>query len=167
MFINVPTFCLNDSVLGVSEGNLQDNEISKHITTSPRKLELYKPAECIADSIVGCNSYYINNIMHGQEILIQACMYNYYDRPTGTEEFLVSSTDGQDYYIPGSQYILISCNHTFQGISIIGNKTTPVLSFNYSLSIGLYIVNTSEMKTISISLAVELSSCHRDSGMII
>ena len=55
---------------------------------------------------------------------------------------------------------MISCNHTFQGISIIGKKTTPVLPFNYSMTIGLYVVRTSEIKTISVSLTVELSPCH-------
>ena len=161
VFINVPTLCnsscLHNSILGVSEGN---NELSKHITTSPRKLELYKPAQCSNDSSIGCNSYFAGNIMLGQEIFIDACMYDYYDRPTGTEEFLISSADDQDYYIPGSQYILISCNHTFHGINIIGNKTTPVLPFNYSMTISLYVVRVSEMKTISINFIVELSQCH-------
>ena len=161
VFINVPTLCnsscLHNSILGVNEDN---NELSKHITTSPRKLELYKPTECIDYGSIGCNSYFVENIMLGQEILIDACMYDYYDRPTSTEEFLVSSADSQDYYIPGSQYILISCNHTFQGISIIGNKTTPVLPFNYSMTISLYVIRISEMKTISINLLVELSQCH-------
>ena len=164
VFINVPTLCnsscLNNSVLGVTEGNLKHSQLNKHITTSPRRLELYKPAECIDNSSVGCNSYYVKNIMLGQEILIDACTYDYYDRPTGTEEFLVSSVDGQDYYIAGSRYILISCNHTFQGISIIGNKTTPVLPSNYSMSIDLYVVRISEMKMISVNLIVELSPCH-------
>ena len=141
VFINVPTLCnsscLHNSILGVSEGSLQNNELSEHITTSPRKVELYKPAECIDNNNIGCVSYYVNNIMLGQEILIDACMYDYYDRSTGTEEFLVSSADSQDYYIPGSQYILISCNRTFQGISIVGNKTVPVLPFNYSMTITL------------------------------
>ena len=45
VFINEPTLCnsdcLDNSVLGVSEGSLQHNELSKHITISPRKLELY------------------------------------------------------------------------------------------------------------------------------
>ena len=164
VFINVPILCnstcLSNSVLGVSEGSLHHNELSKHITTSPRKLELYKPAECTDNSSVECDSYYVKNIMLGQEILIDACMYDYYGRPTGTEEFLVSSADGQDYYIPGSLYILISCNHTFQGISIIAKNTTPTLPFNYSMTIGLYVVRISEMKTISVNLMVELSPCH-------
>ena len=72
----------------------------------------------------------------------------------------MSSADGQDYYIPGLQYILISCNHIFQGISIIRNKITPVLPFNYSMTISLYVVRISEMKTISLNLLVKLSSCH-------
>ena len=160
VFINVPTLCnsscLHNSILGVSKGN----ELSEHITTSPRKLELYRPANCIDSSNTKCNSYFVKNIMLGQEVLIDACMYDYYDQPTGTEEFLVSSADGQDYYITGSQYILISCNHTFHGISIIGNNTTPILPFNYSMTIALYVVRISEMKTISINLIVELSQCH-------
>ena len=91
--------------------------------------------------------------MLGQEILIDACMYDYYDRPTQTEEFIVSSADDQDY-------ILISCNHTFEGISIVGNSIAPVLPFNYSMVIALYVVRKSEMKTISVTLTVELSQCH-------
>ena len=162
VFINVPTLCnsscLSNSVLGVSEGSLQHNQLSKHITTSLRKLELFKPAECIDNSSVGCNSYYVKNIMLGQEILIDACIYDYYHRPTGTEEFLVTSDDYHDYFIPGSHYILISCNHTFQGISIIGNKTTHILPFNYSVTIGLYVLRMFIMK--SVNLVVELSACH-------
>ena len=63
VFINVPTICnsscLSDSVLGISVGSLQNSELSKHITTSPRKLKLYKPAECIDHGSLGCNSYYV------------------------------------------------------------------------------------------------------------
>ena len=164
VFINVPTLCnrscLHNSILGVSEGSLQNKELNKHITTFPRKLELYKPAECINNNNMACVSYYVKNVMLGQEILIDACMYDYYDQSTGTEEFLVSSADSQDYYIPGSQYILISCNHTFQGISIVGNKTVPVLPFNYSMTIASFVIRISEMKSIILNLTVELSPCH-------
>ena len=77
--------------------------------------------------------------MLGQEILINACMYDYYGQPMGTAaEFHINSTNNQDYYISGSQYILISCNHTFQGINIIANKSIPTLPFNYSLTIDLF-----------------------------
>ena len=163
IFINVPTLCnsgcLQNSVL-VSKSSLQQNNFNKHITTSPKQLVLYKPAKCIDNSDVACDSYYIENIMLGQEILINACMYDYYGRPTGTAEFFINSTDIQDYYISGSQYILISCNHTLKGISIITNKSIPVLPFNYSITIDLYVVRASEMKTISLNMIVELSPCH-------
>ena len=110
VFINIPTLCNssclhNSIILGVNESNSKYNELSKHITTSPRKLELYKPAECTNSNNVGCDTYYVKNIMLGQEVLIDACMYDYYDRPTGTEEYIVNSADNQDYYIPGSQYM--------------------------------------------------------------
>ena len=40
MFINEPTLynsdCLDNSVLDVSENSIQHNELSKHITISPR-----------------------------------------------------------------------------------------------------------------------------------
>ena len=161
VFINVPTLCnsscLHNSILGVSEDNLQHNGLSKHITTSSKKLVLYKPAQCIDNSNVGCDSYYIKNIMLGQEILIDACMYDYYDRSTSTAEFLITSADNQDYYISGSKYIFITCNHTFQGISIIGNSILP---FNYSMTIASYVVRISEMKSVSLNITVGLSPCH-------
>ena len=99
MFINVPTLCnsscLHSSILAVTEDSLQYFGLSKHITTSPKKLILYKPAECIDNSNAECDSYYIKNIMLGQEILIDACMYDYYDRSTSTAEFFITSTDNQ------------------------------------------------------------------------
>ena len=63
-------------------------------------------------------------------------MYDYYGQPMGTAaEFHISSADNQDYYISRSQYSLISCNYTSQGISIIANKSIPTLPFNYSMTI--------------------------------
>ena len=162
VFINVPTLCnsscLHNSILGVTENVLQHNELCKHITTTPKNLVLYKPAQCIDKSDVECDHYYIKNIMLGQAIPMDLCMYDYYDRPTSTAEFLVSSTDNQGYYIPGSHHILISCNQTFQGISINGNKSIAS-SFNYSMTISLYVARISEMKTISLDIIVQLSSC--------
>ena len=100
------------------------DDLNKHITTSPKELVVYKPSKCINNNNVQCI----------------ACMYDYYDRPMGTAaEFHISSTDNQYYYISGSQYSLISCNHTFQGITIIANKSIPTLPFNYSMMIILYV----------------------------
>ena len=169
VFINVPTSCnsscLQSRILGINKETLQQSQLYKHITTSPSKLELYQPAVCIDSSTnktEECNSYYVSNIMLGQEINIvfDACMYDYYDQPSDTDRFLVGGEDNQGYYIPGSKYMLISCNDTFAGFELTGNDTAPVLPFNYSTKITLYVDRISEMKSISINLTVQLVSCH-------
>ena len=105
-----------------------------------------------------CTTYYVNNIMLGQEILIDACMYDYYDQPSNAVQFLVTGhDDNQELYVPGLQYVLISCNNTFQGVNVIGNTRLPS---NYTMKFTLYVNHKSEMKTISISLTVGLVSCH-------
>ena len=54
--------------------------------------------------------------------------------------------------------MLISCNNTFQGITIIiGNKSLPS---NYTMEFTLYTNRQSEMRILSISLTVELAPCH-------
>ena len=63
----------------------------------------------------------------------------------------------QHYNISGSKYISVSCNHTTEGVSIIGNINTL---FNYSLNITMYVAKTTGSKIISVNLIVELSQCH-------
>ena len=166
VFINVPTSCnsscLQNSILGINKEILQHSQLSKHITTSPSELQLYQPAICIDENMnktEECNSYYVSDIMLGQNILFDACMYDYYDQPSDPAQFVVNGTD-QDYYITGSNYMLISCNNTFQGVALIGNDTSPVLPFNYSANITLHVDRISEMKVISVNFTVELVSCH-------
>ena len=168
VFINVPTSCnsscLQSSILGINEEILQHSQLDKHITTSPSKLELYQPAICIDENMnktEECNSYYVSDIMLGQNIIFDACMYDYYDQPSDAARFVVNGTaDYQDYHIPGSNYMLISCNNTFEGVALIGNDTSPVLPFNYSTNITLHADRISEMKIISVNFTVELVSCH-------
>ena len=157
VFINVPTSCnsscLQSSILGINKETLQHSQFHEHITTSPSNLKLYQPVICIDDNVnktEECNSYYVKNIMSGQEITFDACMYDYYDQPGDTARFLVSADDNQDFYIPGLKYMLISCNNTFQGFTLNGDDSLPILSFNYSTKITLYVDRISEMKTISI-----------------
>ena len=101
--------------------------------------------------------------MLGQEILFDACMYDYYDQSGNTAEFLVIGEDvNQEFYNPGSRYVLVSCNSTVQGISLIGQNISksPSLPSNYSMNITLYVNRKSEMKTISVNLTVGLVQCH-------
>ena len=167
VFVNLPiscnSSCLSKSILGISKESFQHSYFKEHMTTSPRKLALYHPAHCIDNNEnekEGCNFYYVKNIMLGQEILIDACMYDYYDRPGNAAEFLVNDEGNEEFYNPGSKYILVSCNTTFHVITLIGNSSSPVLPSNYSMNITLYVNRKSEMKTISVNLTVELVPCH-------
>ena len=97
--------------------------------------------------------------MLGQEVTLDACVFDYYDQPTEATQFLINGMNHQDYNITGLKYITISCNHTTQGISITGNLHLNN-SYNYSMNISLYVARISESKVISVNLIVEISQCH-------
>ena len=155
IYINVPKSC-NRSCLFQRVIKFPEN-ISLPIFTSPRRLIIYDPAICSNRNKSDCNTYYISNIMLGQEIKFNACVLDYYNQPTELTQFLVTGMNHQHYNMSGSKYISVSCNHTTQGISIIGNLNT--LS-NYSIDISMYAAKTSGSKNISVKLIVELSQCH-------
>ena len=152
VYINVPKSC-NKSCLSQRVKNIQ----SLPIATSPKKLILYNPVKCIDNSKSDCTSYYINNIMLGQEIRFNACVLDYYNRPTELTQFVLTGMNHQHYNMSGSKYISVSCNYTTQGISVIGNLNTL---FNYSIKVSSYVAKTSGSKVISVNLTVGLSECH-------
>ena len=130
------------------------------VTTSPNRLVLYNPAKCINGNETDCDTYYMTNIMLGQEIRFDACLLDYYDQPTkAAAEFLITGMNHQDYNISSSKYISISCNHTIQGITVTGNLQSNNAN-NYSINISLFVTRLSESKGISVNLIVELSHCH-------
>ena len=128
-------------------------------TTSPHKLLLYNPAKCITGNDTDCDTYYMSNIMLGQDITFDACVHDYYNQPTEAIQFVITGTNHQYYNINGSKYITISCNHATQGITVTGNLHSNN-SYNYSMNISLYVIRASESKIISVDLIVELSQCH-------
>ena len=139
--------------------NKTDSITSEFIATPPSKLKLNDPAICIDnDNDTQCNSYYVQGIMLGKEIVIPACVLDYYDKPVDTTHFLVQSETYSNYTISGSRETLISCD-TFKGISIIGNQSLSK-SENFSINITLNIALNSNWKQISVNLIIELSSCH-------
>ena len=162
-YIEVPyscnASCLTDSTVGISNDILWHSLSDRLIATSPNILKLHYPGRCISNDSVGCEKYYIDNIMFGQEITIPACLLDYYNRPAEVTLFTIIGKDHQNYYIYGSQYILISCNHSIEGISIIGNQTL-ISSLNYSMLLTSHISFKSITKTIVMNLKVELSPCH-------
>ena len=156
VYINVPNSC-NSSCLFHNVHIA--NESMLQITTSPHKLILHNPTKCINGTDRNCDTYYINNVMLGQDITLDACVLDYYDQSTEATQFSITGMNHQDYNITGSKYITISCNHTTQGITVIGNLHSNN-SFNYSVNISLYATHVSESEIVSANLIVELSQCH-------
>ena len=104
----------------------------------------------------GCVLYYVQNIMLGQKILLNACMYDYYNHSVDAACLLISGTTNQGYSLDSSK-TLITCNHTIELASIYGNESTQ---FDYSINISLYDNCQSESKQVLTKLVVELSPCH-------
>ena len=146
--------CLNDRIIGIN------NETKHFIATPPDKLEFYAPATCIYDNKTGeCNTYHLRDIMLGEEMNIPVCVLNYCNQPSYSTPFLLHGVSNQNYSISGSKRILISCNDTFQGISLTGyyNLTKPS---NYTINISLHDDRNSDWKQISVNLTIQLTKCH-------
>ena len=142
--------CLNNKILGINNGL---------IATPPNILNFYDPAKCIdADSDTQCNSYYVPRIMLGREIVIPACVLDYYNHSVDLTQFLISDEKHPHYFITGPKQILIGCN-TFKGISVMGN-TILSKSVNFSITITLNVDHDANWKQLSVTLFVELSPCH-------
>ena len=73
------------------------------ITTSPNRLVLYNPTKCINSNETDCDTYYMNNIMLGQDITFDACLLDYYDQPTEAAEFSITGMNHQDYNVSSSK----------------------------------------------------------------
>ena len=162
LYIDIPKSCDENCFTKeiLTEGiNLSDDEVA----TSPVKLRFYHPARCInANNTTSCEKYYINNIMLGQELTIDACLLDYYDKPTEVMQFKIIGKNHQNYLIHGSEYASISCNHTIEGINIIGSKPISNIPLNYSVhfTADASVSHKPIRRTVSVSLIVGLSPCH-------
>ena len=96
--------------------------------------------------------------MLGSEIIIPACVLDYFNKLVDSAHFLIQSEIQSSYFVSGLKQILISCG-TFEGINIIGNQSLSK-SANFSVNIALNIALNSNWKQISINLIIELSPCH-------
>ena len=146
--------CLFENFRGIN------NNTSLRVATSPKKLKLYNPAKFITGNDVDYDTYYMSNIMLGQEFALDACLLDYYDQPTEVKELLITSMSHHYYNITGLRYVSVSCNHTTKPVlSVIGNMHSKN-SYNYSIMISLYATHNSDTKLIAAKLIVELSQCH-------
>ena len=154
---NFSNTCLTNCIMDINHNHSQQNY---SIATSPNRLELHDPARCIHNKD-NCDQYYIKDIMFGQEIIINGCVFDYYNQSSEAARLLDISSDTKDYYIHGSDNVLISCNHTFQGISVSGNVNAfNALPSNIIVKLTLHFDRRSESNSISVILRVELSPCH-------
>ena len=161
LYIDVPkscnSNCLSDRMIGVSNHALYYRPLDKNISTSPKILEFNETVKCISNKSAQCEKYYINNIMLGQEIIIYPCLLDHYNNPAGVTQFRIMGENNQNYFLHGSEYASISCDHALEGISIVGNKTISSLLLNYSM---YFTSHTTAREVITTNLTVELSPCH-------
>ena len=166
LYVDVPKSCNNsclaDRIVGISDKYLQDIDgpIDKTIASSPNILKFHYPAKCISNGSVRCENYYIDNIMLGQELIMHPCLLDYYNKPVEVTQFKITGENQQNYLVHGSEYTSISCNHTIEEISIVGNKSIHGLPLNYSVQFTSYTTRKSVRKIVSVNLTVELSPCH-------
>ena len=149
--------CLNNSIVGIDKKTLQTGSLARYVSTPPSKLVLGDPAVYIdVDNATDCGRYYVSNIMLGQEIIIDACVWDYYDQPARGAQFAVSDS-GKVHHIKGPNFVSVSCD-VFQGISVFGEKVLSMT--NMSLTLTLHDGSQSDLRTMSTELIIELSPCH-------
>ena len=143
--------CLNNTIFGIN------NEL---IDTPPYQLQFYDPAVCIDnDTDSQCSNYYIHNVMLGKEVILPACVLDYYNNEINdSTQFLVDDKVHQNYTIVGPTKILISCD-AFRGLSITSYEVLTA-SKNLSFNISINVDYNSDWKQISVNLIVGLSPCH-------
>ena len=144
------SICLQNRIMGVND---------TVVNTPPNVLNFYDPAKCLdMDNDEQCKYYYVQNIMLGSEIILPACVMDYYNRSVDSTQFLVQSEMHSNHFISGPTHILISCD-TFEGISIMGSHSLSKPA-NFSVNITLNVDYNENWKQISLTLIVELSPCH-------
>ena len=157
IYIHIPSscdeVCFNKSIVNFVKSSAYE-QYRKYINTPPSKLVLYDPTTCIDSDT---STYIVNNIMLGQEIMIDACVLDYFNRPADATQFLVNSNDQSRQINESSTKVLMSCD-ILQGISVIGNQVTSAT--NFSMTLTSHNGNQYDLKRISVQLIIELSPCH-------
>ena len=143
--------CLNSKIINI---------LNDFIITPPSVLNLYDPAICIDnDNETHCNTYYVQNIMLGREIIIPTCVLDYYNNVViNSMRFMINTEINSSYYISGSQDILISCD-LFHGLRVMGNQTLTTPK-NFSINVSLNVDHNPDWKQVTIALVIELSPCY-------
>ena len=80
---------LNSLAVDANIMSLSPSQFGKLIMTPPSKLVLQAPAICVDDNNgTSCENYLVKNIMFGQEIILETCVLNYFNKPAVVTQFL-------------------------------------------------------------------------------
>ena len=132
---------------------------NQFIATPPNKLRFHHPAVCIDDeNDTQCRQYFVQNVMLGKEIVIPACVLDYYNNTVHSTQFLVQNEKHPNFLNSGPKQVLISCDQ-FEGTNIMSNQSLST-SANFSINVTLNVAFNANWRHISVNLIVELSPCH-------
>ena len=156
-------FSISQSCNGTLQYDEQSLDLSRStVLMSPDRLRLYYPAQLVNNSDL--NTYYINGIMLGQDIIIPACTVDLNKMPLWSTQFTLQlvGTNERNYSIQGNDIISVDCR-TLQGIDNLIITGNPPLSGNIStitIRLQSFYDSTFHWKPITVNLNVQLSSCH-------
>ena len=134
------------------------------VVMPPNRLKLYYPAQLINSTDLDIDTYYISNIMLGQNIIIPACTVDHNEMPLWSTQFTlqVFGNNEQNYSIQGSEVISVECR-TLKGINnliITGKPPLSDINSTLLLQVNSFYDSVFDWKLITVNLNVQLSSCH-------
>ena len=140
------------------------NQPVGEITISPQSLRLYFPA--YLDNQSDFSTYYMNDIMLGQNIIIPACVLDQHEMPAGPVQFMVQLLENNYYSIQGNTLISVNCD-TLQGINnLLITIRPPIENSTITIQLNSFYDSIIDSKPVVI-LNVKLSSCHLDSITVV
>ena len=156
-------FSISQSCNGTLQYDAQTpffRQLVGEIATSPNILKLYYPAQLANSS--DPSTYYISDIMLGQNIIIPACVLDHNEMPAGSVQFTVHLVENNDndYSINGSDLVSVDCK-TLQGINnLVITGRPPLINSTLTIQLSSFYDSRFDWKPITVILDVQLSSCH-------
>ena len=157
-------FSISQACNGTLQYDVQNFIIDQSVgelVTSLDKLILYYPAQLANSS--DPSTYYISDIMLGQNIIIPACVLDHYEMPLWSTQFTLQLADTNiqnDYSIQGNDITSVDCR-IFQGINnLVITGRPPLINSIVTIQLSSFYDIRFNWKPITVILDVQLSSCH-------
>ena len=138
------------------------NQTVGEAVMSPTNLRLYSPAQLVENS--NPTTYYVSDIMLGQDIIIPACTLDFNEMPLWSVQFTVQldGTNNHNYSMQGNNIISVDCR-SLQGINnlfITGSPSIVDINLTLTIQLSSFYDSTFDWRPITVNLNVQLSSCH-------